>query len=237
VGEFNMIGCVAWSVVGMAFLAGGPRSKPVNVQLTGASEQLVQGQANTLKAFGDDLPLLGIEVSPPEGVSSGDMKEDGPDEAEINPPWAKKNKYWSVSLKVDPAAVLGKRTVVLITPKGRSQPKEIEIVTHRPRISDLKVVSAKKRTMEVTFVALDEKSDLGADPPIRWMLACGAKFSFNSSPAKVTQIEQADATSGTVHATLTLTEPPVSNSCELQLQITDKTECRSNDLKATVNWK
>ncbi|MBN1961500.1 MAG: hypothetical protein JW841_11185 [Deltaproteobacteria bacterium] len=77
-------------------------------------------------------------------------------------------KKWEVILFADKQAKLGSRAIVLQTPEGVSQEKEINIIPYVPQINDIKILSTKKNKWVVDFVlkvkypgkALGKKSKL-----------------------------------------------------------------------------
>jgi hypothetical protein len=225
--------------LGATLLAAEPalQGKKVELTLTASTAQVVRGQTNQLRVFGSGPAPESVEITPPEGVSVGGIREAGPAESDINPTWAKKHQYWSADLQVAEDAALGERTAVFVTPLGRSEPQKIRVVTHRPRIADLKVVSANRRDrkIEIALSVFDEAEDLDPQPKVFRFLLCG--YELSTGFATIKEFVPGEAKGGTIHATVTLMRPTAERSCELQLSVSDKNDHRSNELKAAVEWR
>src|SRR5438067_12124696 len=94
-----------------------------------------------------------------EGISIGQAREVEATDWEKN----RGRKRWSISVSVDKEAPLGKRSAILVMPQGRSESYDIEVMTHVPIISDLKIIAARSvgASVEFEFSVFDGAGDLG----------------------------------------------------------------------------
>jgi hypothetical protein len=127
--------------------------------------QFGQDQSAEITVVGSEpSSIRSVEISPPTGVSIGQARE-----VEATD-WEKKRgrKRWSIPASVDKGALPGKRAAIVITSEGQSESFDIEVVTHVPVISDLKIIMARSigASIEFEFSVYDGAGDLGAKPKI-----------------------------------------------------------------------
>jgi hypothetical protein len=89
-------------------------------------------------------------------------------------------KVWMVPLLIDAAAEPGERTVVAVTPQGRSAEMKFKVVTHAPDIADLRIVEARPDGTEFTVLAKGIGADFGGDKgSLLASFECGGGFSVS----------------------------------------------------------
>jgi hypothetical protein len=130
-------------------------------------QQVARGRETEIQVVGQGDELASIEsvqITPPDGVSVKEIKE----AQAMDDEKARSKKRWSIVLAVEKEAQLGKRTLAVVTPTGQSKTKNIELVPHAPRISDLKIISAKQSgaALEFSFTLVDEAGDTGSKPRV-----------------------------------------------------------------------
>lgn len=133
--------------------------------------QIPQGETREIIFEGEKLDAIqAIEITPPEGIFVKEINE----VKLLNAKQKDGNKIWVVLFFVEEDAQLTQRSVVLVTPNGPTKQKSIEIVNHLPKISDLKILSAKYGTdVEFTINVFDEAENLGSNPAIYATVTCG----------------------------------------------------------------
>ena len=162
------------------------RGRETEIQVVGRSDELAS--------------IESVQITPPDGVSVKEIKEAQPMDDER----AGGKKRWSLVLSVEKEAQLGKRTLAVVTPGAQSKPKTIEIVSHAPRISDLKVIAAEQKgaRLEFSFTMIDEAGDAGSKPRI--VVNLGRETGFLGGGiriiARVKKVETKDAGTMTVFA-------------------------------------
>jgi hypothetical protein len=199
--------------------------------------QLVRGgAAQEIRIHGSGLTLTGIEITPPEGISIGEIKvrDPIPEDGLFSTAGV---KVWTISVVIDKTAPAGERSVVAVTPKGKSAGKTLRIVTHTPNISALKIVSATPTGTEFTILASDEEDDLGGDKvSLLASYECGGRYtvtrcSVNKVVAKAKTLQ--------IHAAT----PPlgygqtVVGTCKFGVTLYDTGGIRSNELSQVVEYK
>jgi hypothetical protein len=211
-------------VVGCALLATlGPWTRTADAQQMPAIEfafpnQLVRGQTSVIHvAIPSREMFQGAEISPAAGVTVASVTNAKRAELSQNVAW------WDVTLNVARDAAPGSRSLVLVTPAGRSTPASLVIPDHVPAISDLKVVTAAPTTVDVQFAAADEKSDVGDLPYVWFTMACGGEPEVG--------VVRGKATGGTVRASI---PRPAAMPCDLELRASDSKKNDSNSLKTRV---
>ena len=102
--------------------------------------------------------IQALELTPPDGVTLEEPKA-----AEAS---KKKEQRWKISVQVDAEAAAGKRTLVVVTPTGRSGPLAVVIPSHLPELSELQVQLAMASPLTVGFTVTvhDEEGDLAEMP-------------------------------------------------------------------------
>src|SRR5436189_6024075 len=148
---FTILGCL------------GPASRAADAQRPVVIEaafpnQLVRGQTSVvhLAIPGRDV-FQGAEVSPGAGVTVSSVTNVKRPELSQNVAW------WYVTIDVARDAAPGTRSLVLLTPMGRTAPTTVTIPNHVPVISQLKATSAPSM-LDVDFTATDDSNDLGDLP-------------------------------------------------------------------------
>jgi len=213
-------------VIGCALLAStlGPWTRAADAQQVPAIEfafpnQLVRGQTSVIHiAIPSREMFQGAEISPAAGVTVASVTNSKRPELSQNVAW------WDVTLNVARDAAPGSRSLVLVTPAGRSTPTSLVIPDHVPAISDLRVVTAAPTTVDVQFAAADEKADLGDLPYVWFTIACGG-----GEPS--VGVVKGKPMGGTVRASI---PRPAAAPCDLELRASDAQRIDSNSLKTRI---
>ena len=211
-------------VIGFSLLATlGPWARAAEAQQTPAIEfafpnQLVRGQTSVVHiAIPSREMFQGAEISPAAGVTVASVTNSKRAELSQNVAW------WDVTLTVARDAAPGSRSLVLVTPAGRSTPTSLVIPDHVPAVSDLRVVSATPSAVDVQFAATDEKSDVGDLPYVWFTIACGGEPEVG--------VVRGKAAGGTVRASI---PRPAPMPCDLELRASDAQKSDSNTLKTRI---
>lgn len=133
--------------------------------------QISRGETREIFFKGKNLSAIqSVEITPPEDISVKEIKEAVLTEDEKK----KGEKRWVIQFQVIEDAKLVPRSVVLVTPQGRSKPVSVDIVSYPPRISDLNISSAKYGTdIEFMFNVFDESGDVGTNTSVYTVVSCG----------------------------------------------------------------
>ena len=212
-------------VIGIALLASaiGPWARGADAQQAPAIEvvfptQIVRGQTNVLHlAIPGRAVFQGAEVSPAAGVTVSAVTNAKKPELSQNVAW------WDVTIDVARDAAPGNRSLVLLTPTGRTAPVTVVIPSHVPVISQLKVASAQSM-LAVDFAAADDGGDLGDLPYVWFTIRCGG-----GEPT--VGVVKGKRTGGNVHASI---PRPAAGACDLQLRASDAQKIDSNTLTTRV---
>jgi hypothetical protein len=209
---------------------------PGEVEASLSPTQFVRGgPAQELRVFGTRLALVGLEIKPATGITLGEMKvrEPLPEDGLFRPHGV---KVWMVPLLIDAAAEPGERTVVAVTPQGRSAEMKFKVVTHAPDIADLRIVEARPDGTEFTVLAKGIGADFGGDKgSLLASFECGGGFSV--SRCTVSKVV-AKGSAIEVHASTRPFGPEnVLGTCKFGVTLYDKAGTSSNQLTATVEYK
>lgn len=208
------------------------------VELVDSPAQVVIGGSSELKVFGNDLTLVSVEIAPPEGATVSDIKETTPDPEDARQRKAGV-KVWAFKASVAKGTQPGKRSIVFVNQKGRTEPQEVRVCTHLPKISDLTLLSASSSSAKVKFLVSDNAGDVTpqSPPDFAFTAICLPAF-ITSQVGKGANVIAKDAKSAVVEATFSAPYPNhLSEDCELWLTITDKEGYESNRLKTKVKFK
>jgi hypothetical protein len=126
--------------------------------------------------------ISAVKINPPDDISIKKIEE-------INvSDYDKKQgkKRWEIILTAGKKIKIGTRSLVLETPGGLSQEKQINVIPYIPEITNLKIISAKKDKWEVNFMlsvkypgkALSDKSQLSIQ------MVCGVDAIFSIRDVK-----------------------------------------------------
>ena len=211
-------------VVGFALVAGLLPVRTAYAQQTPAIEialpkQLVRGQTTVVHvAIPSREVFQGAEVSPAAGVTVASVSNLKKSELSQNVAW------WDVTINVARDAAPGPRSLVLLTPMGRSTAATLVIPNHVPAIADLRVVaSATPQRVDVQFGATDESADLGSLPYVWFTIACGGEPTVGVVRGR------------TMGAAVSASIPrPAPAACDLDLRASDTQNNDSNTLKTRV---
>jgi hypothetical protein len=211
-------------VIGFALLASvGPWARGADAQQAPAIEivfptQIVRGQTNVLHlAIPGREVFQGAEVSPAAGVTVSAVTNAKRPELSQNVAW------WDVTIDVARDAAPGNRSLVLLTPTGRTAPVTVVIPSHVPVISQLKVAAAQSM-LDVDFAAVDDGGDLGDLPYVWFTIRCGG-----GEPT--VGVVKGKRTGGNVRASI---PRPATSACDLQLRASDAQKIDSNTLTTRV---
>lgn len=223
-----------------------------------AATQVARGQTTEITFWGNHFEAIdSVEITPPEGVSVQSVKELETSENG----W----KRWSLVVSVDKTARPGERTLVVVTPQGRSKAETLRIATHVPKISDLRVASVRIVSSETsmgpytrtewgprgrfTFSLVDPAGDIGRNPSIYVVLNCGGEMDMVGWATSPQQIVKADAQNSVVNVSLARGTGSTqaagrfsqgslpSGTCEMGVLFADARGYYSNWLTATVELK
>jgi len=211
------------TIVGLALVAGLLPARMTYAQQTPAIEialpkQLVRGQTTVVHvAIPSREVFQGAELSPAAGVTVASVSNFKKSELSQNVAW------WDVTINVARDAAPGPRSLVLLTPTGRSTAATLVIPNHVPAIADLRVASASPQRVDVQFGATDESADLGNLPYVWFTIACGGEPTVGVVKGR------------TMGATVTASIPrPAPAACDLEVRASDTQNNDSNTLKTRV---
>lgn len=197
-----------------------------------------QGQTKEIKVSGKDLSIQSIEVTPPGEITLRETKEIMPDpKSQFRP--RKGFREYSLLIEVGSGAQTGDRTLVLVTPQGRTKPLSISVRTHLPVVSDLKatVISRSKREVKVEFAFTDEAGDITPEMPPQILLVCDSLFMGRViSFTRPQTLTMKDGKSGTITASTKFTGYGPS-ICALRVSITDKNGNPSDEAIEGIEFK
>jgi hypothetical protein len=207
-----------------------------------SQEQVMLGQSSKMVAYGDQLNIQSLEVTPAAGITIQELKEQPPE-----PEDARQNKpgvrVWSFVVVANKAAQPGKRSVVAVTPHGRSHPGTFFVVTHVPVISNVVITSTDPSgVVDFHFAVTDAAADVSpkAVPHVFAFLYCANSILGSMGPAD--KVVMKDARHGTVYHQAKF--QPLGQqvtihpgSCALQFSIRDDGGVLSNELKANAEFK
>ncbi len=229
-------------LVACSAMMGADKGSKIKFDLSHYMPQIVRGQSGEIKAFGKNLNLQSVEISPPEGISIQKIVEiaaDPEDKRQVE----KGVRVWSIKLGAENSAAPGERSLTLVTPVGRSDPRTFKVTTHLPVISDLKVLSASADgVLEIELSVFDEAADITPEnaPSETYVLRCGNNVigSFGGGPARLTMKDPQHALLYDRHSfsqpgqTLT-----IRGICTLKYSLSDKPGNNSNELTTAVEFK
>ena len=211
------------TVVGFALVAGLLPGRMAYAQQTPAIEialpkQIVRGQTTVVHvAVPSREAFQGAEVSPAAGVTVAGVSNLKRSELSQNVAW------WDVTINVARDAAPGPRSMVLLTPTGRSTAATLVIPNHVPTIADLRVASATPQRVDVQFGATDESADLGDLPYVWFTIACGGEPTVGVVRGRM------------MGAAVSASIPkPAPAACDLEVRASDTQNNDSNTLKTRV---
>ena len=211
------------TVVGFALVAALLSARTADAQQSPAIEialprQIVRGQTTVVHVAVPGREVFqGAEVSPAAGVTVAGVANLKKSELSQNVAW------WDVSINVARDAAPGPRSLVLVTPTGRTTAAALIIPTHVPVIADLKVASATPQRVDVQFGANDESRDLGDLPYVWFTIACGGE--------PMVGVVRGRTMGSTVSASI---PRPAAAACDLEVRASDTQKNDSNTLKTRV---
>lgn len=212
-------------------MLGAPARAKDPIQITFFSpNQLIRGKATTVEVQGKGLEqVTAVEVTPPEGIA-------------VEPPAAaessKKKEYrWKLSLTVAPEAAPGKRTLVLVTPGGRSGPLNVTVPDHVPEISNIRIELVKRSPVIVGFTVdvQDAQGDLADMPMTYCQLVCKTASSVVYGGGVVTQ-RWGDTSVQVGYAYQDYQARVSEGACVLAVRVADKNGNSSEWLTAPVKF-
>jgi hypothetical protein len=194
--------------------------------------QLNPGQTTVLRvALVRNNPVQRLEITPAQGITvtktiSRDLNQG--------------SVWWEFTIDVAKNAAPGPRTLVAVQQNGRSAPVMLTIPDHVPRISNLKVVSAKaaQEMIDVQFTAADQGGSFGDTPYVWFLLACGpgqpedgvvrGKFAGGTVRASIPNPKTLKVRAGA---------PSSGNHCDLDVRATDSSGVDSNTFTVTFDFQ
>lgn len=189
--------------------------------------QVLRGETTEITVRGKHFDAIqSVEISLPEGLSVREIRKAG-------------KKEWKIVLFADSNAPAGERSLVLVTPQGRSAPRTITIPSHLPVITNLTVVSTARASVLVEWEALvmDEAGDLGSAPMVTTVLRCDGKPQFITvgSENGVTQKSKTDSLVRVSAGVAGIMRKAAS--CEIEVTIDDKNGYSSKPKRAPAEFK
>lgn len=238
-------GCLlaaAVAILALVALATAPEDQKAPFDFTKSQEQVVQGQSTKVVAYGEQLAIQSLEVTPPDGITIQEIAEQQPE-----PKDARQNKpgvrVWSFVVTADKTAMPGERSVVAVTPQGRSYPRAVLVVTHVPVISDALVTATDPSgVVSVRFAVHDAAGDVSpkALPYVTAFLDCANYMLFSAT--QLDKVIMKDARHGTAHHQAKFGSPGREVAvhpgyCTLRFSIRDAGGVQSNELEAKAEFK
>jgi hypothetical protein len=222
---------VVVGLTGLAFLGPGAISSEAQVAIESVfPAQIPRGQATVVNVAvpGRDLVAQAVEIAPAAGVTVSGLKRVVESQGIA---------WWEFTVDVAADAAPGDRSLVLVLPAGRSLPVTIAIPAHVPRISDLKVVSARpgQATVEVEFAVADPSADLGTSPYVWFTTGC-------AGGEGIVGAVRGTVSAGRVRAVLpsprsTGAGTPPAGPCDLRVRGTDASGIESNTLTTAIEFR
>ena len=214
-------------------------AKPADVTFNDSGTiYFVSGQSKEIKVSGKKLSVLSIEATPPGGVNLREAKEFVFD-PKSHLSMRKGYKLLVLTIDITADAQAGDRSIVLVTPEGRSKPHPISIRDHVPVISNLKttVISRSKKEIKIEFDFSDSAGDINSESPPQIAFVCdtlyfGQAFGF----PRLEALTMKDDKSGSISTGARLTGLS-QNICFLHVRITDKNKNQSDDASITLEFK
>ncbi len=214
--------------IGFLFLCVGPfvdGTEAQAVRIEGMfPRQLPRGQETVVNVAVQNLDTIqAVEIAPSAGVRVSSVKTGEHFQGTYT---------WSeLHIAVAADAAPGQRTLVLLSPRGRTAPIAITIPEHVPMISDLRVVPAQTNQsgLDVQFSAVDPSADIGDSPYVWFMLSCGNEIVPGVVHGTVTTGEKGGLV---VHASVS--SAVAKGKCEFQVRVADSGGIESNTLKVPL---
>ena len=205
----------------------------VKITLFSPEQAARDESTEVIVAIDPKVTIQSVEISPPEGVSVSTIKalELTSGDKEM------KRKRWSLEFSVDKRAHPGKRSVVLLTSHGRSEPKIIDIPPHVPKLSDFRVISIELRPVKVQFTVsvFDESDDFDPSSSIIYNMSCGGSFFVGFLYAE--KVNKKDARNSILHVTISDLNTSVKQStCDFEIRVKD-TKGYTGRLKSILEFK
>ena len=221
-------------VIALSSVALGQRTTKSEDDASLIGSQLKRGQTQEVRIHGRGLAITAVEVTPAEGISVGELKarDPLPEDGIFGPAGV---KVWIVPLIIDSSATPGERTLIAVTPKGRSSGMTIRIVTHVPKIAQLEIISATPTGTEFKLLASDEEGDLGGDKvSLVASYECEGKYSagmctVNKVVPKGKNLE--------IHATAPKHGQTLVGSCKFRVILYDEARISSKTIEKVVEYK
>lgn len=211
-----------------------PQGKDVSVD-TPSPSQLLRGRPTEIIFLGKGFDTIQtIEIAPADGVTIGQAKQIDAKPEERS----RGERRWSLLLTVDASAAPGERSMVVVTPEGRTKQVSFRIASHLPQISKLKVRSKNPVNAEVTFSVevFDETGDIGTDSRVEaaiWCLESGFGIATGSAPQK---IEKKGSQKSIVYGRIFRQDEEAIGSCDLEVTVVDDSGVESNKLSTKVKF-
>ncbi|MGH9778611.1 MAG: hypothetical protein ACRD5I_09385 [Candidatus Acidiferrales bacterium] len=207
--------------------------------------QWIRGQATEISISGKGLDSVdSVSLTPAEGLAVREIKK-------------KEDGAWMLVVFAEPAAELTKRSAVVVTPQGSSEPLEVEVVTHVPELSNFVVThreapGPRRNAPRINFTvaAFDAEGDIGTSPQLNYVLMCGrggdalpSMLVFGSpiQPGQQVQDPQRRTLTGSVpgsDAQLVLVPERMGdpiNVCDVVLMLKDEKGYESREFKMKVD--
>jgi hypothetical protein len=214
---FVTMAATAFAALGPAAYAGFAQQAPApSVIGSYFPTQLIRGQTTVLHvALVRNNPVQSLEITPSQGIKVTKTTSRDLNQGSV---------WWEFTIDVAKDAAPGPRTLVAVQQNGRTPPVTLTIPDHVPRMSNLKVLSAKpsQDMLDVQFTAADQGGTFDATPYVWFLLACGP-----GQPE--TGVVRGSFAAGTVHVSIPNPKtlkvragaPSTGDHCELNVRATD----------------
>jgi hypothetical protein len=223
------VGGLAFSLLAAAAASGQDAAPQIRIE-TVYPRYAARGRTTVINvALPSRDAVQAAEIAPATGVTVSAINGRG-SETEQAVGW------WEITLDIGSDAAPGDRSLVLVTPMGRTAPATISIPTHIPSIADLRIVSAQTNqpAVDVTLTAADAAGDLGDAPYVWFTAGCGGE--------PLVGAVRGHASAGVVRAAFPHLRDAAGRgtaavaACDLRVRVTDSTGIDSNTLTTTVEF-
>lgn len=174
---------------------------------------------------GDGISVKGIRTLelPSTGIPFEDMA-------------LRRTRAWIITVAVANDSPIGKRSLVAITPEGRSKPSPIEIVDSTPQVSKLTIVKAERGgRIEFSLLLTDEKSQGLRRIVYDYVFVPELPTHLSYELTKLT-VENVDSKTRKVSGVINLFGRELNSSAKLILYVEDQEGHRSNRLASEIQF-
>lgn len=126
--------------------------------------------------------ISAIKITPPEGIKIKKIEEGRVSDYDKT----QGKKRWEITINVDKKAKTGTRNLILETPDGVSQEKQLKVIPYVPEITAVKILSTKKDKWTVNFMLSVNYSgkELSTKSKLNIQMICGTDAIFTIRDVK-----------------------------------------------------